>query len=99
MAAIETPIEPAMGTGAEVSPAAASASATIATGYRQLILSNLGANVCYVRTGLTTATATSADYCVPPGLQTVITIPPVHDKIAYISATGTTLHYQLGEGW
>lgn len=99
MAAVETPFRAAYGTGAEVSPAAASASATITTGHPQVELSNLGVNVCYVRTGLTAATATTADVCVPPGTSKVMTIPAAHDKLAYISAGGTTLHYILGEGW
>lgn len=98
--AIEAPFRPAYGTGAEVSPAAASASATITAGkYTALCLTNTGVNPCYVRTGLTSATATNADYCVPPGAQVVISVPAAHDKIAYISAAGTTLHYIQGEGW
>lgn len=99
MAAVEYPFRPAYGTGAVITPAAASAVVALGGGYTQLCLTNLGANVCQVRTGAATTVATAADYCIPPGAQVVITVPSDHDELAHISASGTTLHYIQGEGW
>lgn len=99
MAAVESPFRPAYGTGATVTAAAASASATLGGGYTQLQLTNLSANAIYVRTGASSATATAADYLLPPGVPVVITVPPGHDKLAYISAVGGDFNYIQGEGW
>lgn len=100
MAALEQPVAPLYGSGAVVSPAAASANVSgLSSAREQLLLTNLGSQVCYVRTGASSQTATTADYPVPPGLQVVITKPAGHTNMAHISAAGTTLHYMLGTGW
>lgn len=96
---IKAPIQPAYGTGTVLSPGAASAEATIGTGNKQVILTNLGANVCYVRVGQGTLAATTADYPVPAGAQVIISKADDDNKLAHISAAGTTLHVMKGEGW
>lgn len=99
MAAIEFPFKPAYGTGATVTAAAASASVTLVGGHTQLQLTNLGTTAIYVRTGTTAATATAADYLLPPGVPVVITVPAAHDKLAHISAVGGDFNYIQGDGW
>jgi hypothetical protein len=97
---IKSPVQPGYSTGQVLSPAAAAATATLTTGSKQLILTNLGANVCYVRVGQTTVTnASTADYPIPAGAQVVITKAMGDDKLSHISAVGTTLHVMNGEGF
>lgn len=96
--AVGTAFSPAFGSGQVVTPAAAAASVTIEKAAQSVCLTNLGANVCYVRTAATSATATTADYPVPAGAQCVITKPDGHAVLSYISAAGTTLHIMTGEG-
>lgn len=90
---------PRYGTGSIESVTDSSASETIETQTESLCLTNLGATVCYVRTGVSSATATTADYPVPGYAQVVIRINPDHDTVAYITASGTTsLHIMVGSG-
>lgn len=94
------PIQPAYGTGAVLTPAAAAATVALAASNKQIILTNLGLNVCYVRVGQTTvADASTADYPVPAGAQVVITKSQYDDRLSHISAAGTTLHIMSGEGF
>lgn len=94
------PIQPAYGSGVPLAPGAASATATVAKGNKQLILTNTGANICYVRVGpATVAAATVADYPVPAGAQVVVTKAQDDNTIAHISPLGTTLHAMGGEGF
>lgn len=94
----EQPFNPQYGSGQVLSPAAGSANVTVPP-TKQLILTNLGVNVCYIRCGESSQTATTADYPVPPGLQVTITKDERHLNMAHISAGGTTLHVMGGEGW
>jgi hypothetical protein len=96
---IKAPVQPGYGTGQVLSPAAAAATATLKTGSKQLILTNLGANVCYVRVGQSVANASTADYPVPAGAQVVITKAQDDNQLSHISAVGTTLHVINGEGF
>lgn len=94
------PFAPSYGSGQTVTPAAASATATIAKGAKQLTLTNLGINVCYIRVGdANLGSATTADFPIPPSWQIQITKFEDYDKISYISAAGTTLHIINGEGF
>lgn len=88
---------PHYGSGQVVTPAAASANITIAEG-RNVVLTNLGANICYIRVGESSQTATTADFPVPPGAQVSITKDARHLNLAHISAAGTTLHVIVGLG-
>lgn len=95
------PIAPAYGTGQSVAPAAASAVAALTPGSNQLVLTNLGAAVCYVRIGnaADAPVATANDYPVPAGAQVVITKDQRQNALAHICAAGTTLHIMNGEGF
>lgn len=97
---IEAPVSPAYGTGNAISPGAAPGTAAIIKGNRQQILTNLGANVCYVRIGKNGMPAAStSDYPVPAGAQLVVTRSIDDDTIGFISPLGTTLHTIGGEGY
>lgn len=92
------PFNPAYGSGQVVTPSSSSVAAADLIPGRQVMLTNLGANVCYVRIGATAPTATTADCPVPPGCMIVITKDHDHTKCATISAAGTTLHIMVGLG-
>ena len=92
------PFSPAYTSGQVVTPAAAAASITINKAAKQVCLTNLGANVCYVRISDVAISATTADYPVPPGMQLVITKADGQTVLSHISAAGTTLHVMTGEG-
>jgi hypothetical protein len=96
---IKAPVQPAYGSGQVLSPGAASATATLQKGSKQLILTNQGANVCYVRVGQGVAAASTADYPVPAGAQVVITKAMDDNQLSHISPLGTTLHVMNGEGF
>lgn len=96
---VKAPLAPAYTQGQTVSPAAAAAFITIGKGAKSLCLTNTGSNICYVRTGVSGIEATTADYPVLAGIQTVISKPQDHDTLSYISASGTTLHAIPGEGF
>jgi hypothetical protein len=97
---IKAPVQPGYGSGSIVTPAAGSATITISKGSKQMILTNLGANVCYVRIGSAgLGVATTADYPVPGGAQVVVTKAMDDDQMSHISAAGTTLHHMKGEGF
>lgn len=97
---IKAPFNPSYTRGITVTPAAASANSEIATDSKQICMTNLGANVCYIRIGdSATMAATTADYPIPSGAQLVVTRDPSQTRIAYISAAGTTLHILPGEGF
>lgn len=93
------PFNPAYTQGQVVAPAAGAASITIGKGAKSLCLSNIGANVCYVRVGGSTVVATTADYAVPAGAQLVVSKFQDDDTLSHISAAGTTLHVIPGEGF
>lgn len=90
---------PAYTKGVTVSPAAASARTLIGGGQGVVCLTNTGSNICYVRTGDSGVVATATDYPVLAGAQVTITKTIDHNYIAYISASGTTLHVIPGEGF
>lgn len=96
---IKAPIYPAYGTGQPLSPGAASASSPIQPGSKQLILTNMGANPCYVRVGVGPQTASDKDYPVPAGAQIVITKMQEANQIAHLSPLGTSLHVMNAEGF
>lgn len=94
------PIAPAYGTGQVVTPAAASATVALTKGSNQLVLTNVGAAVCYVRVGDTgMPAATTADFPVPANTQVTITKAQDQNALSHISAVGTTLHIMNGEGF
>lgn len=98
MAVLDT-FAPWYGSGIVVSPGVASASSTIGRGSKSLTLTNLGANLCYVRVGTGSITASAADYPLLSGAQVSISKAQDDTTVAYISASGTTLHILPGEGF
>ena len=96
---VRAPFLPSYGTTQNVSPAAASASATMGFGNKTIRVRNTGTtNMMYFRTGAGSATATAADMPVGPGESVYISKPQDHDTVAYISASGTTASITAGEG-
>ena len=95
---IKAPINPSYTSGQIVTPAAAAASINIPQ-TKQVCLTNLGVNVCYVRIGQAGIAATTADYPVPPGIQVIVTKQETDTVLSHISAAGTTLHVMAGEGF
>jgi hypothetical protein len=96
---IIAPFAPAYTQGQVVAPAAAAASIAINSEAKNVCLTNLGANVCYVRIGNAPIAATTADYPVPVGMQVLITKGDGQNTLSYISAAGTSLHVLPGEGF
>jgi hypothetical protein len=99
---IEQTFAPAYGQGVVVaSVTTSSAASAVGFGSKSLTITNTGdANAVYLRTGLSTAVATTADYCLMPGAQVSISKPQDHTHIAYITSTSTTgLHAIPGEGF
>jgi len=93
------PVNPHYGSGQVVTPAVGAASVPLNAVAKQVILTNLGAAVCYVRIGAGAQVATTADYPIPSGAQCVVTKADGHDTLSHISAAGTSLHVMDGEGW
>lgn len=97
---IKSPFMPDRGANIVVTPAAASASSSIKPDAKSVRFVNSGAELCYVRVGtsLSAAVATVADTPVLPNSALILQKQMGDDTVAYISATGTTLNVQTGEG-
>lgn len=95
---MRAPFNPQAGANLVVSPGAASGSSSINPKSKSVRLVNTGANICYVRVGVSPQTASTADTPVLPNSDLVISKADGHDTIAYISAAGTSLNIQSGEG-
>ncbi|MGE5622493.1 MAG: hypothetical protein ACM3WS_04995 [Bacillota bacterium] len=95
---VRSPFKPHYGSNQVVTPGAASASITISKDDKSLRVVNTGANIGYFRTGTGSVTASAADVPVPAGGSIVIEKPQEHDKLAHISASGTTFQVMTGEG-
>lgn len=99
------PFCPQYGSNQVVTPAAASANAAITKNCKQVRVVNTGANIGYFRTyfsGDNAAgfnVATTADCPVDAGGEIIVTKSEAHDRIAFISAAGTTFQVMTGEGW
>lgn len=93
------PFNPAYGSGQVVAPAAGALAVTnLNKGDQNVVVTNLGANVCYVRVS-DAGDASTADYAVPAGAQVCLTKAPEQQRLSYISASGTSLHIMTGNGW
>ncbi|MCY1400853.1 hypothetical protein D9M71_159570 [compost metagenome] len=96
---MRAPFCPHSGSNQVVTPGAASASISINAVDKSVRLVNSGTtNICYVRIGTGTQTATTADTPVLPLSSLIISKGDGEDTLAYISAAGTTLNVQTGEG-
>jgi hypothetical protein len=90
--------QPRRGQNLTATPAASSASVSLDSQAKSVRLVNNGANVCFVRIGAGAQTATTADMPVRAGSEIVVSKGDGDDTLAHISATGTTLYIQTGEG-
>ncbi len=95
---IRAPFQPGRGSNIISTPAASSASVTINSQAKSVRLVNSGANICHVRIGSGAQTATTADMPVRAGSEIIVQKGEGEDALAHISAAGTTLHIQTGEG-
>lgn len=91
---------PKYGSGQTLSVTDASQSVTFGARNWALTVTNLGSDVCYVRTGNGTLTATTADYPVLPLSQVSLSKNYDDDKLAAVCGSGdaTSLHIIQGEG-
>lgn len=100
------PFCPSYGQNQVVTPAAASAAITLLANDTQVRVSNSGAAVGYFRCFSASAAAavpalgvaTVADCAVLPGQSIIVTKDMNHDRLAHISATGTTFQVMTGDG-
>lgn len=95
---IRAPFNPKRGSNQVTTPAAASASVSIDAVNKSVRLVNSGAGICHVRIGAGAQTATTADLPIRAGSEVVVSKADGDNTLAHISATGTTLHIQTGEG-
>jgi hypothetical protein len=94
------PFDPQYGSGQPLTATASSQYALFSGTNKQVVVTNLGTNVAYVKvTNDTTKAASTADMPVIPGAQITLTKGDDDLAIAYISAAGTSLHVITGEGW
>ena len=91
---------PKYGSGQTLSVTDASQSVTFGKNNWALTVTNLGSDVCYVRTGNGTLTAVTADYPVLPLSQVSLSKNYDDDKLAVVCGSGdsTSLHVIQGEG-
>jgi len=95
---IRAPFQPIRGANRVVTPNGTSASVTINQSSKTVRIVNSGSNICHVRIGAGAQVATTADMPVIPGSHIYVQKGDGEDTVAYISALGTTLHIQPGEG-
>jgi hypothetical protein len=95
---IKAAFQPRRGANLTATPGAASASVALDSQAKSVRLVNNGANVCFVRIGAGAQTATTADMPVRAGSEIIVSKGDGDDTLAHISATGTTLYIQTGEG-
>lgn len=95
---MRAPFNPQRGANQVTTPGAASAEVSINPVSKSVRLVNSGANICHVRIGTGTQTATIADTPILSLGELILSKADGEDTIAFISAVGTTLHIQTGEG-
>lgn len=95
---VYAPFEGKQGANQVVTPTASSASVTLSGNNKSVRLVNSGANICHVRIGEGSQTATTSDTPVLSGETLIVQKSGDEETVAYISASGTTLHIQPGEG-
>ncbi len=95
---VRAPFQGARGQNQVVSPNSSSASVSINNINKSVRLVNSGSNICYVRIGEGSQTANTSDTPVRAGESLVVQRQENETTVAYISASGTTLNIQPGEG-
>ena len=92
------PFQGQRGANQVTTPAAASASVSLDAVAKCVRLVNSGSNICHVRIGAGAQTATTADLPIRSGSEIIVAKGDGENTLAHISASGTTLHIQTGEG-
>lgn len=98
---IRAPFEPRRGQNQVVTPAAVAASVNLDPLAKSVRFVNSGAAICHVRIGANkpvATPATTADMPIRAGESIIVQKGDGDNLVSYISATGTTLHIQTGEG-
>jgi hypothetical protein len=99
---VRSPFKPHYGSNQVITPGAASAVANINGTDKTVRVSNTGAAIGYFRTYSSTEapvpTASTADMPVAAGETAYIEKAEGHDRLAHISAAGTTFQVMTGEG-
>jgi len=96
---VHAPFNPRRGVNQVITANSGSQSTSIDPIAKSVRFVNSGSsNIVHVRVGQGSQTATTADMPVIPGESIVVTKSEGDDTVAYISASGTTLHIQTGEG-
>lgn len=99
MAVLE-PFHPAYTQGQTIAVTGTSSSISIDVAARQVMLTNKGTKICYVRVCNTPADATIADFPVLAGTQSVISKGEGFYIVSAIAPDGdTSLHVMPGAGW
>lgn len=100
MAALQ-PFSPHYTSGQSVTATTTVGSITIPTGNLNILVTNYGAEIAYVRISDTAVNATATDMIIPAGSSRMLTKSTDDDVLSYlgISVGGTTLHVIAGEGW
>lgn len=97
------PLGPHYGTAQQQTLVAATAAPfTISGSDNQLRVWNSGSNTLYFCTYSSAGTAriaSATDCFVPANVVTTITKPEGHDKVSFLSPSGTTVEFMTGEGW
>lgn len=92
------PFYPKKGSNQSAGPSSSSNSKSLSGQEASVRVVNYGANICFVRIGKGAQTASTADTPIPAGTSIVLAKGPDEDTIAYVSASGTSIYIQLGEG-
>lgn len=95
---VRAPFNPIAGANQVVSPGASSVSTTVNASSKSVRLVNVGSNICHVRISSGAQTATTADMPIRAGAEIIVSKADGQDTVTHISALGTTLHIQPGEG-
>lgn len=96
---IRAPFNPRKGGNQSVTAAAASASVTVDAQAKSVRVVNTGAtNIAYVRIGTGAQTASATDTPIRANSEIILSKGDGENTVAYISAAGTTLEIQTGEG-
>lgn len=101
------PFQPVQGATQILTATATSQVVSVPQDSRQLRIMNAGAGLASIRTfssraiaaDPTNGVATTADFPVVASQVTTITKGSDHDRMAYISAAGTTIYVTPGDGW
>lgn len=93
------PFCPARGSNQVLTANSSSQSITIDASSKSVRVVNSGtSNIAYVRLGSGDQTATTADTPILPSSSIILSKSDYNNTLAYISASGTTLNVQTGEG-